>query len=143
MPTVSIPPALTFGTRDRHFLAKAFAVAMADRTRFQMGSGTNLYDYVYVQNLVDAELLATKLLLAAHGKHPPAADRRIDGENFHITNYERMPFWTFDKKVAAAAGHPVQEKDIIAIPALLGSLHRHPYPSGSSGPSRVGLGRPT
>ena len=123
MLTVSLRPALCFGERDRHFFAKVLAVARAGRTRFQMGPGTNEYDYVYIGNLADAQVRTAQLLLTAWGKPPPPApERRIDGENFNVTNNERMRFWDFNRASAAAAGHPVAAQDVVVIPVALGLL---------------------
>lgn len=121
MLTVSIRPALCFGERDRHFLAKVLAVAQSGRTKFQMGAGKNEFDYVYIGNLADAHVLAAYRLLEAWGHPVPSEqDRRIDGQNFNVTNNERMRFWDFNRRVAAAAGHPVAAKDIVVIPVMLG-----------------------
>ena len=121
MLTISLRPALCFGERDRHFLAKVLAVAQAGRTKFQMGEGRNKYDYVYIGNLADAEVRAAERLLDAWGKPVPEG-KRVDGENFNVTTNERMLFWEFNRKVAAAAGHPVGAKDVVVIPVLVGLL---------------------
>lgn len=93
MLTVSLRPALCFGERDRHFLAKVLAVAQSERTKFQMGAGKNEFDYVYIGNLADAQVLAAERLLDAWGKPVPMEQgQRIDGENFNVTNNERMLF---------------------------------------------------
>ena len=121
--TVSLRPALCFGERDRHFLAKILAVAQSGRTKFQMGAGKNEFDYVYIGNLADAQVLAAERLLDAWGKPVPREQgQRIDGENFNVTNNERVLFWKFNRSVAAAAGHPVAPKDIVVIPVILGLL---------------------
>ncbi|KAI9840126.1 MAG: hypothetical protein M1837_001887 [Sclerophora amabilis] len=122
MLTVSIRPALTFGERDRGFLAKVIEVGEKGQTKYQMGAGKNEYDYVYVGNLAEAHVLAAQALLGAYGKPAPAADRRVDGENFNITNDERMLFWDFNRKVAAAAGYPVKKEEIVVIPATVGLM---------------------
>lgn len=123
MLTVSLRPELCFGERDRHFLAKVLAVAQSERSKFQMGAGKNEFDYVYIGNLADAQVLAAERLLEAWGK-PVLREQaqRIDGENFNVTNNERMLFWDFNRRVAAAAGHPVAPKDIVVIPVILGLL---------------------
>lgn len=122
MLTTSIRPALTFGERDTICLAKMLAVAKKGKSKYQMGSGRNLYDYVYVGNLVDAEILAAKALIRDYGHPAPEADKRVDGENFNLTNDERMLFWQFNRKIAAAAGHPERKEDIVVIPVVLGLL---------------------
>ena len=122
MLTVSLRPALCFGERDRHFLAKVIGVAQAGQATFQMGAGKNVYDYLYVGNLVEAEVLAAQRLVEAYGKAIPAQNARVDGENFNVTNNERMLFWDFNRKIAAAAGHPVNDRDIVILPVTLGLM---------------------
>lgn len=123
MLTVSLRPALCFGERDGHFVAKILAVAQSGRLKFQMGAGKNEYDYVYAGNLADANILAAYRLLNAWGKPiPREPDQRVDGENFNVTNNERMLFWEFNRRIAAAVGHPVRPQEIIVIPVWLGLL---------------------
>lgn len=83
--------------------------------KYQMCDGKNLYDFVYVGNLVDAHILAARALLGSYGKPPPLAAQRVDGENINITNNERILFWEFTRKVAAEAGYPVSEHEVISI----------------------------
>jgi sterol-4alpha-carboxylate 3-dehydrogenase (decarboxylating) len=120
--TCSLRPATAFGEADTICLGKMLAVAEQGKTRFQMGNGENMYDFMYVGNLVDAHILATRHLLSAHGKPPPPAERRVDGECFNVTNDERVLFWEFTRKIAAAAGHPVKKEEIVVIPAWVGLL---------------------
>ncbi|MCJ1243929.1 hypothetical protein MMC30_001126 [Trapelia coarctata] len=122
MLTVSLRPATAFGENDTVCLGKMFAVADQGKTKFQMGNGQNLYDFVYIDNLIDAHILAAEALIRAYGHPPPPADERVDGENFHVTNDEHILFWEFSRKIAAAAGHPVMPKDIVVIPAYLGLI---------------------
>jgi sterol-4alpha-carboxylate 3-dehydrogenase (decarboxylating) len=60
------------------------------RLKYQVGRGTWLSDYTYVQNLVDALLAADERL---------SVDSPIAGEAYFITNGEPMPFWDFVRKV--------------------------------------------
>jgi sterol-4alpha-carboxylate 3-dehydrogenase (decarboxylating) len=120
MLTVVIRPALTFGERDTICLGKILAVAQQGKSKYQMGAGNNLYDFVYVGNLVDAHVLVAKALVQSYGKPPPEADKRVDGETFNVTNDERMSFWEFNHKIAATAGHPVRKEDIVVIPPAVG-----------------------
>ncbi|MCJ1380562.1 hypothetical protein MMC17_003670 [Xylographa soralifera] len=123
MLTTSFRPALIFGERDVHFLAKVIAVARQGRIRFQMGSGTNVFDYVYVGNLVEACILAAKALLNAYGSPAPQPGApRVDGECFNVTNDERWRFWDFSRRVAALAGYPVRKEDVVVIPLVLGLI---------------------
>ncbi|RAK75465.1 NAD(P)-binding protein [Aspergillus fijiensis CBS 313.89] len=117
--TCAIRPALAFGERDHGTLGKMYAVARQGKLRFQMGDGRNLYDFVYVGNLADAHLLAARALLAAWGK-PAPAERRVDGECFHITNEEPWLFWDFQREVSRLVGRPVRKEDVVVIPKWVG-----------------------
>lgn len=87
-----------------------------------MGPGTNEYDFVYVSNLVDGHILAAKALVRAFGKPAPAAENRVDGETFIITNDERKNFWDFQRSVAASVGCPVKPQEIKIIPVWVAWL---------------------
>lgn len=121
MLTVSLRPALVFGESDATCLGKMVAVARTGKMRFQIGDGKNVFDVIYIDNLVDAHLLAAAALLHAYGQPSPSPEVRVDGECFNITD-ERILFWDFSRKVAAAAGHPVKPEEIVVIPVLLGLI---------------------
>ena len=115
--TCAIRPGLVFGERDVGTLGKMFAVALQGKSRYQMGNGKNPFDFIYVENIADAHLLAAHALLEAWGKPPPTdVSARVDGECFHITNEDPWLFWDFQRAVAALTGNPVRSEDIIAIP---------------------------
>ncbi|OXV05601.1 hypothetical protein Egran_06631 [Elaphomyces granulatus] len=119
--TCSLRPCLAFGEHDIGALGKMVAVALQGRSRFQMGNGHNLYDFVYVGNLADAHLLAARTLLAAWG-HPRPTDPNslVDGECFNITNDDRWLFWDFQRAISALTGHPIRPEDIVVIPKWAG-----------------------
>ncbi|MCJ1387775.1 hypothetical protein MMC18_000618 [Xylographa bjoerkii] len=123
MLTTSFRPALVFGERDVHFLAKMIAVARQGRMRFQMGDGTNVFDYIYIGNLVEACILAAKALVKAYGQPAPhSGTPRVDGECFNVTNDERWRFWDFSRRVAALVGCPVKKEEVVVIPVILGLM---------------------
>ncbi|KAL2008398.1 hypothetical protein VTN00DRAFT_8380 [Thermoascus crustaceus] len=86
------------------------------RSPFQIGDGRNLYDFVYIGNLADTDLLAARALLAAWA----TPNSRIDGECFNITNDDPWLFWDFQRTVSALTGHPVRPEDVVSIPKWLG-----------------------
>ncbi|MCJ1320750.1 hypothetical protein MMC15_006091 [Xylographa vitiligo] len=123
MLTVSLRPATAFGERDTICMGKIVANARAGKARFQMGPGGNLYDFIYAGNLADAHLLAAQALVRAYGHSPPADPRlRVDGETFNVTNDERILFWEFSRRIAAAVGHPVRDEEVVVIPVWVGLL---------------------
>lgn len=100
-----------------------FPIAQSGRTKFQMSEDKNEYDHMYIGNLANAQILITERLLDAYGKPAPKEpNQRVDGENFNFTNNERVLFWVFNRKLAAAAGHSVASTDIVVIPVMLGLL---------------------
>ena len=98
--TCALRPHVIFGPGDNRFLPALLANARAGRLRAQIGRGVWLSDYTFVDNLVDAVLLADEAL-AKDGLDSVAA-----GAAYFITNGEPMPFWDFVRKVAARLGFP-------------------------------------
>ncbi|KAI1874552.1 hypothetical protein JX265_004760 [Neoarthrinium moseri] len=122
MLTVSMRPATAFGERDTVCMGKIVANARAGKGKYQMGPGGNLYDFVYVSNLVDAHILAAEALLRAFGQPPQPQDARVDGESFNVTNNEPVCFWEFQRAIGASVGLPVKKEEIKAIPIWLALL---------------------
>ena len=122
MLTCSLRPCTAIGEADTICLGKILSVAAQGKARLQMGSGQNVYDFVYVGNLADAHILAARRLLAAYGRPQPPLDSRVDGECFNITNDERVLFWDFQRRIAAAGGFPVKEEEIKVVPVWLGLM---------------------
>ncbi|KAK7751098.1 erg26, C-3 sterol dehydrogenase [Diatrype stigma] len=122
MLTVSMRPATAFGERDTVTMGKIVANARAGKAKFQMGPGGNMYDFVYISNLVDAHLLAAEALVSAYGKPPPPLEQRVDGQSFNVTNDEPVEFWEFQRAIAASVGLPVRKEDIRIIPKWIALL---------------------
>ncbi|KAI1163394.1 C-3 sterol dehydrogenase/C-4 decarboxylase family protein [Nemania serpens] len=120
--TVSIRPASAFGARDTITMGKIVANARAGKSRIQIGAGDNVYDFVYISNLVDAHLLAARALLGAYGKPPPPSESRVDGECFNVTNDEPIRFWDFQRAISASVGLPVQPDEIRVVPFWIAYL---------------------
>ncbi len=105
----AIRPHVVFGPGDTRFLPAILARARAGRLNFAVGRGgrgAKLSDFTYVDNLVDA------LLLAADGL---ALGSPSAGQAYFITNGEPYPFFQFVADVLAQLG----------LPAMKGSV---PYP---------------
>ncbi|KAI1111310.1 C-3 sterol dehydrogenase/C-4 decarboxylase family protein [Nemania sp. NC0429] len=120
--TVSIRPASAFGARDTVTMGKIVANARAGKSRIQIGPGHNVFDFVYISNLVDAHILAARALLGAYGKPPPPSELRIDGECFNVTNDEPMRFWDFQRAISASVGIPVRPDEIRVVPFWIAYL---------------------
>lgn len=90
--TVAIRPHVIFGPGDTRFLPALLKHAQAGRLRVQVGRGTWLSDYTYIDNLIDALLLADQKL--ANG-----SAETVSGNAYFVTNGEPMPFWDFVREV--------------------------------------------
>lgn len=113
-----IRAALLFGESDTTSAPKMVENARAGRAKFQVGDGTNLYDFTYIGNTAYAHLLARKALLREFDATEPFPDdMKVNGEAFVITNDNPWPFWEFTRAVSAAAGHPVNKEKVWVVPA--------------------------
>ncbi|KAF8856525.1 NAD(P)-binding protein, partial [Acephala macrosclerotiorum] len=122
--TASIRPAGTFGEGDSETMEKLLGVAKGGRANVQMGDGKNVYDFLYVGNLVHAHILAArKLLLASSILEDEIEDEeKVDGESFHITNDSPWLFWDFTRVVAKEVGLEVKKENIRTVPRWMGML---------------------
>ena len=114
MLTTCLRPAGMFGEGDLVTLQKMIENAESGKNKFQIGSGENLFDWTYVGNAARAHLLAADALLDG------ASSSQVAGEAFFITNDDPMPFWDFVRAIGAAAGFPVDKKDVWVIPRSVG-----------------------
>ena len=113
MLTASIRPSAIFGEDEG--TAKGLAeTAAAGKLKVQIGTGKNLYDFTYIENVIYAHILAAQCLL--ENKMSAA------GEGFIITNDEHVPFWEFARAVGDAAGYPTNIKDVRTIPRWAGLM---------------------
>jgi sterol-4alpha-carboxylate 3-dehydrogenase (decarboxylating) len=122
MLTGVIRPCTPFGEGDYEHLAKVIVQVESGKARFQVGNGKNLFDYVYVRNLVHGHMLLAEALLRASSIPQVSRFERVDGEAFHITNDEHWFFWDFTRAVAAKLGRPVQREEIVVVPKAVGLL---------------------
>jgi len=88
--TISLRPHVIFGPGDVRFLPSVVKNAKEGKLKFQIGRGAWMSDYTYIDNLVDACLLADERL---HNQSP------ISGQAYFITNGEPMPFWDFVRSI--------------------------------------------
>ncbi|KAL2047509.1 hypothetical protein ABVK25_011438 [Lepraria finkii] len=68
MLTVSMRPCTAIGEADTICLGKMIPRAEEGKMKFQMGNGKNIYDFVYVGNLVEAHILSAQALVKSYGK---------------------------------------------------------------------------
>lgn len=105
--TCAIRPHVIFGPGDRRFIPAIVSKARAGKLRLSVGiNNRKLSDFTYVDNLVDALLLADERLT------PGSA---VAGQAYFVTNGEPMPFFGFVRKVLAE----------LDLPKIVGAV---PYP---------------
>lgn len=97
MRTCAIRPHVVFGPGDGRFLPAILARARAGKLRVGVGRGRKLSDFTYIDNLIDALVLADEAL---------ARDPAPGGRAYFVTNGEPMGFWEFIDKVLVAIGQP-------------------------------------
>ncbi len=96
--TTSLRPHVIFGPGDSRFLPAVLGRARAGKLKLGVGWGEKLSDFTYVDNLIDALLLADESL-----KNDPS---RAGGKAYFITNGEPRPFFGFVKQVLARLDLP-------------------------------------
>jgi sterol-4alpha-carboxylate 3-dehydrogenase (decarboxylating) len=105
--TCAIRPHVVFGAGDRRFIPAVLSKAKAGKLRLSVGiNNKKLSDFTYVENLVDALLLADERL---------TADSPVAGQAYFITNGEPLPFFEFVARVLRELG----------LPRIVGAV---PYP---------------
>ena len=89
-----------------------------------MGDRKNLYDFLYIGNLVHAHLLAADALLGSQALvgGGSESEEKVDREAFQITNDETWLFWDFTRAVTKESGYPVKSNEIKVIPMWVGML---------------------
>lgn len=95
--TVALRPHLIWGPGDAHLVPRILERAEAGRLRI-VGSGRNRVDMVYIENAVDAHLLAEAALVRADS---PAA-----GKAYFVTNGEPVVLWDWLDGLLLALGRP-------------------------------------
>lgn len=94
--TCALRPSIIFGPGDVQGIPTIHACISKWETPFIIGSGTNLFDFVYVSNVADAHVLAISNLLTSGS---------AAGQAFCISNGEPVPFRDFCLAIWAEFGH--------------------------------------
>ncbi|MFO0550994.1 MAG: NAD-dependent epimerase/dehydratase family protein [Polyangiaceae bacterium] len=95
--TCSIRPHVIFGPGDTRFFPAVAGRARDGKLKAYVGDATKLSDFTYVDNLVDA------LLLAADALQPGSA---VAGQAYFVTNGEPVAFWEFVGRLLDGLGYP-------------------------------------
>ena len=105
--TASIRLPIVYGERDFVAIPGALAALEKGQTHFQLGDGSNLWDFASADNAASAHVLLAKALLAER-----PATSKVDGEAFNITDGKRQRFWDFPRLIWKAAGHELKEDQV-------------------------------
>ena len=100
--TVSLRPHFIWGPGDRNLLPRVVAKQKAGRL-FRIGDANKLVDTIYVDDAVDAHILAALLL-------KPGSD--IAGKAYFLSGGDPRPFWEIVDRMLGAAGLPPVTKRI-------------------------------
>jgi nucleoside-diphosphate-sugar epimerase len=116
--TVSLRPHLIWGPNDNHLIPRLIRMAQQKKLRF-VGRNDKLVDSVYIDNAVDAHLIALEKL---------SPESPIAGRVFFITNQEPVPMSFLINGILNAARLPAVTRRIPApiaygLGALLESVH--------------------
>lgn len=96
--TCAIRPHIVFGPGDQRFLPAIIKRAEAGKLRFGVGRAKRISDFTYIDNLIDALVVANEKL----GRQP-----EVGGQAFFVTNGEPIAFWEFVDRVLLAMERPV------------------------------------
>ena len=106
--TCALRPHGIYGPRDPHLLPNIHAVCLQRKNRWQIGAGTNLVDFTYVENVAYAHLLACTQL----GPKSP-----VSGQCYFVTNRQPVLFWDFFGRMFNELGY-----DAPSIPLPMGLM---------------------
>lgn len=117
--TVALRPHLIWGPGDNHLVPRLIERARAGRLR-RVGSGRNRVDTVYIDNAVDAHLLAAQEL---------RPESPIAGKAYFISNGEPLPLWGLIDRMLGCAGispltRGISARSAYAIGSLLETVYR-------------------
>lgn len=102
--TIALRPHFIWGPGDRHLLPRLLVRARAGKLR-QVGTRDVKTDTIYIDNCVDAHLLAAEKLQAG---------APLGGRAFFISDGEPIGVWTMANRMLAAAGAPQVGKPVPA-----------------------------
>ncbi|EGC34899.1 3beta-hydroxysteroid dehydrogenase [Dictyostelium purpureum] len=103
----ALRPAGIFGPREVQGWPQFLNAAKEGKNKFMFGSGDNLCDWTYIDNVVHAHILAAEHM---------TPESNVSGNIYFITNDEPIPFWDMPIYAYEAFGY---EKPKIKIPFTL------------------------
>jgi nucleoside-diphosphate-sugar epimerase len=106
--TISLRPHLVWGPGDTQLIPKILERAKSGRLK-RIGKKNCLIDTTYIDNLINAQLLAVDKM---------EGNLDVCGRAFYITNGEPIPVWDFLNSIIESAGFPRVNKSVPKIFAL-------------------------
>ena len=106
----ALRPCTIIGPDDTQVISLIHDLIAKGETSFVIGDGNNLYDWMYIDNVVHAHILAIENML-------PTGPQTAAGQAFFITNQEPAYFWDFLIYVWAQFGHAPRYR--VYIPTAL------------------------
>ncbi|GMJ08472.1 reticulon 20 [Hibiscus trionum] len=115
--TCVLRPSNVFGPCDTQFVPLLVNLAKAGLSKFIIGSGENMSDFTYAENVAHAHICAAETL----GSRVVS----VAGKAFFITNLEPIMFWEFVSLILGGLGYP---RPYIKVPtwmvSCIVSLHQ-------------------
>ncbi len=112
--TACIRLPIVYGERNLLAVPAALAVLEKGQTNFQLGDGSNLWDFVSADNAAKAHVQLAKALAGQNN-----VARKVDGEAFNITDGQRHRFWDYPRAIWKAAGYDLNETRVWVVPTWL------------------------
>ncbi|KAL3641614.1 hypothetical protein CASFOL_012429 [Castilleja foliolosa] len=103
--TCALRPCNVFGPGDKQLLPSLVNMAKSNWAKFIIGSGNNLSDFTYIENVAHAHICAEESLSSQFATVP--------GKVFFITNLEPMKFWDFASLLLEGLGYL---RPVISLP---------------------------
>jgi len=116
--TISLRPHIIWGPGDRHIIPRLLDRAKSGRLQ-QIGDGKNRIDTIYIDNFIDAQLLAIKAL----DENPVCR-----GKAYFLTNDEPVLLWKFLNDILVAAKYEpisrvISQNTALILARVLTGLH--------------------
>ncbi|KAI4324346.1 hypothetical protein L6164_023893 [Bauhinia variegata] len=107
--TCALRPSNVFGPGETEFVPFFVKLAKSGLAKFIIGSGDNLSDFTYSENVSHAHICAEEALVFQLAS--------VGGKAFFITNLEPMKFWDFLSLLLGGLGY---QRPFIKLPAKMG-----------------------
>ncbi|KAL5781157.1 hypothetical protein ACOSP7_006186 [Xanthoceras sorbifolium] len=106
--TCALRPSNVFGPGETQFVPLLVNLAKCGWTKFIIGSGENMSDFTYSENVIHAHICAVEAL--------DSQTVFVAGKAFFITNFQPMKFWEFLSLILEGLGY---QRPFIKLPTWL------------------------